>query len=280
MRELRWLLLLGVVTLELGCGLPDSYYLQPPAAGQAASGLQNSPFTIQGSSRANDINVLFKGYELYYKCYVNTQQDLATLNTDSNYGSSTYTTTDLLQNGFHRVCRGPGSGGLLAIDTTPGTGNAPLIDIGSIDSANLGNAYTITIKVADSFPPTPPLPFPFVITGSTGGPVPVTYFEYFPPGSPTPTAGWEIRRFIQADSSLGNVCRTFANNGSAPNGIVANWTATDIDVTPSVGAAIGSSSSLGIFVMIYAVSYGTGLDGTPRSSYPVWLGYTLINILQ
>lgn len=261
MRKLRWLVLLGAAVLEVGCGLPDAYFLVPPTATQIGSGLLNSSFVITGTSRANDIDVIFTGYEIYYKCY----GPFDSLDADKNYGSTSNTYIDLLQNGFHRVCRGPGYVVTpLSPDTYPGTATAPLVDIDRIDSGNAGNAYTVRINFADPSPPS------FDFTTS-----PVSYFQYTPPGGPSPTKGWEIRRFVQADATLGSVCRTFASNPYY-GGSIQNWTQTDTDLTPTVyNNALGTGQ---INVMLYAVSYGTGLDNSPRYSYPVYLGYTLLQI--
>jgi hypothetical protein len=269
MSVLPRLAILGMILLEAGCGLPDSYYLQFPVTGTPPTGAQlNQPFSLTGSSRANDINVTFTGYELYYKCYGTADQ--AAITADQNYGSPSYTYTDLLQNGFHRVCRGPGSGGGLAVDSTPSTANAPLINVQRIDSSNLGSTFTIKIIVADLLPPS----FGFASAGS----IPVTYFEYLPPSVTTPTAGWEIRRYAQADSSLGPVCKTFAPNSSYP-GITspANWSASDVDMTSAIWNEVIAGSQQ-IYVMLYAVSYGIGIDGAFRESSPTWLGYTLITV--
>ena len=264
MRKLRLLVLIGAVVLEAGCGLPDSFLLVPPArGGQFPAGTINSPFSIAGTSRAQDLDVVFKGYELYYKCY--GLQD--SLTADENYNSTSNTYTDLLQNGFHRICRGPGSGPTgLPVDTYPGTANIPLIDISRIDQPNVGSNYSITINVNDLLPPA----FNFTAAGS----IPVTYFEYFQPAASTPFAGWEIRRYVQADPSLGLVCKTFADNSYYP--LTPNWTSSDIDMTPT---AYNSATTNGqIYVMMYAVCYGTGLDGTPRFSSPTWLGYSLLQV--
>jgi hypothetical protein len=272
MSVLPRLAILGMILLEAGCGLPDAYYLQPPAlTGTPPTGAQlNQPFGLTGSSRTNDINVTFTGYELYYKCYGSVDQ--AAITADQNYGSSSYSYTDLLQNGFHRVCRGPGSGGSLAVDSTPSTANAPLIDVQRIDPSNLGATFTIKIIVADLLPPS----FAFASAGS----IPVTYFEYLPPSATTPTAGWEIRRYAQADSSLGPVCKTFAPNPSYP-GITspANWSVSDVDMTSAIWNEVTVNPNSGqIYVMLYAVSYGIGIDGAFRESSPTWLGYTLITV--
>jgi hypothetical protein len=269
MSPLTRLALLGVILLETGCGLPDAFYLQPPLAGSPLpNGAQvNQPFFLTGSSRSNDINVTFTGYELYYKCYGTS--DTAAITADQNYGSSSYTYNDLLLNKFYRVCRGPGSGGALAIDTTPSpTANAPLIDIQRIDSSNIGSTFTVKITVNDGAPT-----LPGFTTLFQGSPIPVTYFQYLPPSGTTPTAGWEIRRYVQADASTqGSVCKTFAANGYYPGVNPANWSASDADVTSA------TASSPQIYVMLYALSYGTGIDGAFRESSPTWLGYTLITV--
>jgi hypothetical protein len=269
MRRLRLLLLAGGVVLGLGCGLPDSFYLQPPTATGIGSGLLNNALIISGTTRGGDVDAVFQGYELYYKCYIST--DTTTLLPDENYGTTSNTYTDLLTAGFHRVCRGSGSGGNLAVDTYPGTQNSPLIDISRIDPGNAGNNYTISIIMGDTNPPSS---FNFITLGA-----PAFYFSYTPPAGGAPTAGWEIRRFVPASPNFSPAaCSTFASIKSPNYTTWINWNATDADMTTTImNAALGPGT---IYVMFYAVSTGVGLDGTPRFSSPVWMGYTLMQILN
>jgi hypothetical protein len=75
MKKLRWLLLLGAVMLEVGCGLPDVFFLQPPAVVTLAPGPGFFEFTNPGHDpKVNDINVNFTGVELYYKLYADPTQ--------------------------------------------------------------------------------------------------------------------------------------------------------------------------------------------------------------
>jgi hypothetical protein len=59
-----------VVLLSLaGCGLPDSYFLQPPTAGAQAAGLLAQPFFFSNPDHTADFGVSFTGFELYYRFY-------------------------------------------------------------------------------------------------------------------------------------------------------------------------------------------------------------------
>jgi hypothetical protein len=82
---------------------------------------------------------------------------------------------------------------------------------------------------------------------------------------------------MQADSSFGSFCRTFSANSYYPG--INNWSGTDIDITSAVWTEVTSNPGNGLlYVMLYAVSYGTGIDGAFRESSPTWLGYTLITV--
>jgi hypothetical protein len=266
MKVMRPILLMGVVLFETNCGLPDTYYLQPPVAGTLANGILNSSFTIIGSTRSNDVNVTFSGYELYYKCY---PDDTTSMSADLNYGPSNKY-TDLLSAGFFRVCRGPGSGGL-PVDTGPGVGNAPLINIQQIDSSSIGSTFTVNIIMNNYISP-PSFGFT-TLYGTTQ--LPVTYFQYCPPSTPsTPTAGYEIRRYMQANSLLGFVCKPFTSNFYYP---FANWSLSDNDAT-NLSLPLGGSGN--VYIMIYACAYGVGIDGIFQESSPALLGNTLIQVIN
>jgi hypothetical protein len=267
MRPIRILVLLALAVLGAGCGLPDSYYIQQPLAGTPASTL-NAVFQILGTTRSNDILVTFMGYELYYKLY---GADDATLTADKKYGTSDYTATDLTDASFQRLCLGQGSVAGLTPDTYPGTASAPSVNMSVIAPAALGTSYTINIVFNDPAAPD----FGFLHAGNPSAPI--SYFEYVPANETTPTAGMEVRRFVQADPSLGNACATFASNSYY--GFVNYDFGSDADLTYNTNMAAQVAANGGnVFIMIYAVSYGKADDGTAQQSYPVYLGYTQLPV--
>jgi hypothetical protein len=73
MKTARLLLLLGVVMLEAGCGLPDTFFLQAPTVVTLAPGGAPGQFVFSNPVHDlnHDINVNFTGDELYYKFYTN-----------------------------------------------------------------------------------------------------------------------------------------------------------------------------------------------------------------
>jgi hypothetical protein len=270
MRFFRLCALLGVMALWTGCGLPDSFYLVPPAVGIQASPTGSPFFTISGTDRGSDTGATFEGYELYYKFYGSAggpadptfNSDLTTFTTGSTY-------TDLQQAGFHRLCLGPNSVSL-APDTSAGYASAPLINISKIDPTHINQSYTVTVKLNDLYPPVPAPSVP------TNGP-PLSYYLYTPPGGSVATAYAEVRRFVNAQA--GSLCKSFAPNSTLSSPLV-NWDAPlfqDVDLSGTTGLAIWNEvlSNPGyIYVMIYALSYGKSIvDFTPIYSSPVLLGY-------
>jgi hypothetical protein len=282
MKTFRRLALLGAVVLETGCGLPDTFYLAPPAfSGQFS--LSTPTAAILGTSRASDIDIQFLGYELYYKFFAPNAPD-STLNADSNYGGSSNTINDLTQHGFQRVCLGPGNESGENPDQAPGYSSAPLINIKSIDPGNLsGGGFTINIVLDNTNPPA----YGFTTTGPGQlTPLPVSYFSYSPPAS-GPTGGMEIRRFVQEYSYIesGKYCSPFASGAFWPAGNPRNYDPTQpgqVDVTPLNGdwSTYVSGSGGYVYVMMYAVCYGTATDQTTQRSSPTFLGYANIQILN
>jgi hypothetical protein len=260
MRLRKGLFLLPFVLLEAGCGLPDSYFLYPPSA-ESLMNESTSYCQIAGTSRASDILVDFRGYELYYKL------TSAYNSADIIYGSSTYTYNDLVSAGFYRVCRGPGSVSALSVDTAPGTASAPLIDISTIDPDNIGANFTVNIYFNESAS----AGLGFTDTKN------VSYYAYCPPATSTAEAGMEIRRYVQADTSLGNFCKTFAPDSYYS---FTNYAAGDTDgVTTTMRTAAYNNGGI-LYVMLYAVSYGKADDGTYLRSSPTYLGYTKLYVIS
>ena len=275
MRLFRLLLLLGVTALWTGCGLPDSYYLQPPAVGIQATPL-GTPFTITGTDRGSDTGATFEGYELYYKFYGSAGgPGDPSFNSDLTSFTTGSTNIDLQQAGFHRLCLGPNNAGLNA-DTSAGFASAPLINIKQIlenlsdPATDINTSYTVTIRLNDLFPtyPAPTVP--------TNGP-PLSYYLYTRSGATAAIAYAEVRRFVNAQT--GSLCKSFAPNSTLPSPLV-NWDAPafqDVDLSGTTGNAIWNevlANSGNIYVMIYALSYGKSIvDFTPIYSSPVLLGY-------
>jgi hypothetical protein len=256
----RLVALLCVVVGGVGCGLPDSFFLQPPVVNTQATPL-NPVFRIVGTDRGADTGATFQGYELYYKFY---GLDSETSSDATSYGTGS-TNTDLIQGGFHRLCLGTSLSGLTA-DTTAGFASAPLVNIAQLDQANIGQSYTVEIRLNDLSIPVPPAP-PTGLAGS------LSYYIYIPPGAPAATSYEEVRRFVNLPTGTG--CKTF---GSALISGVANNYApgADVDLSGTVWARVPGNNGY-IFVMIYALSYGKSIvDGTPIYSSPVSLGYTKI----
>jgi hypothetical protein len=72
MRVVKLLVFLACAATLGGCGLPDQYYLQPPISGGLVGGT-GITFTFSNPDHlSGDSNVAFKGYELYYKFYPDT----------------------------------------------------------------------------------------------------------------------------------------------------------------------------------------------------------------
>jgi hypothetical protein len=281
MRLFRLIALLGITAFWTGCGLPDSYFLQPPAVGvQAATATSASEFQITGTSRGSDTGATFQGYELYYKFYANNTDSVFNNDFTSFGTGSTY--TDLVQAGFHRLCLGTSLYGLTA-DTTYGSASAPLVNIHTLDPSNIGNSYLIRIRFNDVTPVAPPavLPTTPLYTGAS-----LSYYLYTPPTGPPATAWEEVRRYVNMPNISG--CKVFASNLVASSifssGDPTNYdTTSDQDLAGTAAAAYTAAypsppGSGYIIVMIYALSYGITVDLTPIYSSPVLLGYSGVQV--
>lgn len=116
--------------LAAGCGLPSSYYLTPPATPGSVPGTGSA---VPGTpvfyiiSTTDNSESEFRGFELYYKCYLN-EGDI-----ESNFGSSSFE-SDLRSAGFLAVC--PEG------DFTPTSRTVPLF---LIDDSDRGTDFVITI---------------------------------------------------------------------------------------------------------------------------------------
>jgi hypothetical protein len=260
MRLTKGLFLFPIILAGAACGLPDAYYLEPPVADPIMS-QTTSYCEIAGTGRTSDTLVTFMGYELYYKLYG------APPKSDLGFQSVQYTYSDLQNAGFFRVCRGPGSLSALGADTTPGTASAPLVDISVMDPGSIGNNFTVNIYFNQS------APAGFGLSSTAN----VSFFVYYPPSTSTATNAMEIRRYAQADPSLGNVCKTFAPDSTYP---FPNFTPGDTDgVTATMRTDAYNNGGI-LYIMMYAVSYGKADDGTYIRSSPTYLGYTQLYVIS
>jgi hypothetical protein len=111
--------------LAAGCGLPSPYYLSPPAAPSSSASPTTPLFSV--TSTTDNSEAEFRGFELYYKCYL-SEADI-----ESNFGSLSFEST-LRSAGFLPVCSED--------DTSPSGHLVPLIPI---DAADRGKSFTITV---------------------------------------------------------------------------------------------------------------------------------------
>lgn len=258
MRALRAGLLLPLVLLvAAACGLPGTYYLEPPdTAGITQSTASNGEaFNLRTSSRAGDIAATFLGYEYYYKCFATEAEAIALL----GYGSNNLY-TDLTSAGFLRLCRGPNNGGL-SENTSPDVTSLPLAPINVLDA---GQIFTLSMRINDSAAPAP------------FGAGTYSYVIYTPPsGLPASPTAIEVRRFVAGSGTTAGHCKPFVSNAD----ILDNWedSPPDADVTAAMLSTIFSGDG-DIYIVMYAVSYGRGDDASALRSYPVCLGYTRTHI--
>lgn len=200
MSKFRVLLLLAAVMLEVGCGLPDSYYLYPPSSTQQASlGSNVFIFSNPVHDLNHDINVTFSGDELYYKFYSDPSQI-----TGSDYDSSNSAdaSTQLTNKGFYPLCLG---------SDPVGSRTDPVVAIGSSLAAS-GSTVTVSInqntaQVGSSY---------FVINGGSN---------------------IEIRRDVPDQISLLGYYKVFQRNLDTPSDF--SYASGDPDIS-SVFSALGS----------------------------------------
>jgi hypothetical protein len=137
MKTLLRLLLLGAVLLEVGCGLPDTYYLAPPSVTTLATG--TSPqfqFSNPIHDLNHDINVTFTGNEMYYKFYANISD------IDSNAYDSTNASdaaSQLTAKGFFPVC--------LSTDQV----SSRTVPVVPIDFSTAASSSTVTVTVRPQY---------------------------------------------------------------------------------------------------------------------------------
>jgi hypothetical protein len=139
MRGLKLVLLLAGIFVEVGCGLPDQYYIQAPIAGTPAQGA--GFFSFSNPDHTKDLNITFKGYELYYQIYPAN----ATININPYDPNNTAdVNTQLTNAGYRQMTRDT--------DVYPNrTDPAIPISIGDI-----GTAFSVSVTITPAV--TPPAP--------------------------------------------------------------------------------------------------------------------------
>jgi len=239
MRTLRILPLLGAVLLEAGCGLPDTYLLYPPGVVTLAQPGNNS-FTFSNPIHDlnHDINVNFKGNELYYKIYGNNAVELNAYDVNSPTDPS----VQLTNKGFYPVT--------LSTDSV-GTRTDPVIVVDSTLAA-LGSQVTVTINKDIS---------------STG-------FSNFKLAT---NPEIEIRRSVPYQSQP-TIYKVFQQNLLAtaqPDPSYQSTPSVDPDFASAYATLVATPATV-IYIAWYAMSFGYTTAGTPVRSTAVYLGYMSI----
>jgi hypothetical protein len=250
MRSLRLLHFLVFVPLFVGCGLPDSYNLQPPVR-QNLAGLVSNNFEFLNPDHSTDLGVSFQGFDLYYRFYAKDTDININAWDENDYHDPV---TQLTTNGFLPICR--------AGDTPPSR-VAPLIPVET--SVRL---QSFAVDVYIDFLP-------------SGPGIPSSYYSYTPPlpviPPPTPVTG-EVRRNAQ-DPTSGYGYKSFAgNNVTLPGGTTARYP-DNADMSTQLWAACGGTTGAAwAYIALYAMSYGLAGGTTPLWSAPVYLGFLYVQI--
>ncbi len=270
MRAMRAGLLLPLaLLLAVSCGLPGTYYLEPPVTPGLATPTGGESFRITTTDRSSDIAATFLGYDYYYKCF---GADDSALQADTVYGNESYDYSTLLSRGFLRMCRGPSNVGAVTQDVSPAQSTAPLLNLRQIDSLNppvddtLTAGTTISLWINDINQPDG--------LGHARG-TPASYLVYSPPsGPPLSPVAMEVRRYVALS---GTECKTFDSNLT----VSGNWQAggVDPDLSAATYSQVQASPDKYLYIVVYAVSYGRGDDNSTVRSHPVWLGTTRTAIL-
>jgi hypothetical protein len=245
MRVVRPCVLLCLGTLLVRCGLPDQYYLAPPLAITQATSTSIF-FQFNNPDHSVDLNVVFKGFDLYYKFYAD-----ASLIEGNAYDSTSPldVPAQLKSKGFMELCA--------ATDTQP-TKSVPLV---KVNAAARTDSFTVYVNVNQP-------------TSSTVSFKPllglISYYTYNPPSGSLVEA--EVRRTM-ADPAAPGAWKTFLPNQVTPN----NYFNTDTDISPQVLTQVLASGGYAYLAM-YALSYGVIGISTPSRSAAVYLGYVMIKI--
>jgi hypothetical protein len=137
MRGLKSILLLGAILAICGCGLPDQYYIQQPTQTNQATGL-GTTLTFANPDHNKDLNITFKGYELWYQFY-----DINTIPPNNVYDPTNPASVDnqLLSAGLHLV--------VSAADTTSSRTDPVL----PVSLGDIGAAFFVTVTIDTSASP-------------------------------------------------------------------------------------------------------------------------------
>jgi hypothetical protein len=259
MKKLGILLLLGAAMLEVGCGLPDSYFLQAPTVVTTAVPGNNSfafsnpvhDYVDSGGNHVHpassqDINVNFTGDELYYKLYGNSNVEINAYDSTSPTDPS----VQLASKGFYPV--------VLATDSAPVSRTDPVI---AIDFTLAGSGSLVTVAVNQAFAPTPQNSAFFTLATN-------------------PSV--EIRRGVEDLYSGGALAGQYKSFQSGITTDPSYWggggTAQpqpDADFAAAYAAYTQNPTGL-IYVAWYAMSFGYTTTGTPVRSTAVFLGYMYV----
>lgn len=235
MKTVRLLTLLSALAAQSGCGLPDQYFLAPPAVPTPASQLSYS-FQFSNPNHANDLSVAFSGFDVYYKFYSELnaiEQNAYDVNDVAD------AVTQLTNKGFHSLCA--------ATDAPPNRNN-PVIPVAVLVQ---GDSFVVSLYLNDP-------------QGASAA-VPVSHYSYTPPSTGIAVDG-EVRRNAK-DQTTGTGYRTFASEQY----VSVNYQNTE-DMPDQVYQAAILNGGI-VYVAMYAMSYGLINLSTPARSAPVYLGY-------
>jgi len=132
-RSLKIVLAAAFVILEVGCGLPNPYFLTSPGVGSFPAGLASQcTFTSPGYAAGSN----FVGFEVYYKVISSNTPSTSDINLGGSGVTGPYV---LLANGFFPIT--------LATDSAPFSRTIPVIQPASTD---IPNALTVTLDFQNS----------------------------------------------------------------------------------------------------------------------------------
>jgi hypothetical protein len=233
--------LLAIALVETGCGLPDSYFLQPPTVVQPAAGL--SSFSFLNPDHSNDLGVTFTGFELYYRFYNLTD----TININAyDPTNPADPTTQLASAGFLPV---------RTFQDTPSSQSIPVIPIGP---AVAGSSFLVQVNITGS---------PATGSQPTG---PANYI--------VGTAGQvELRRNVVDPNHTYGYKNFLSNNYPSPSNTNTNYSSVDGDFSVVYN---GATSNQYAYIALYALSYGLINLTTPTRSTPKYLGYESVSITR
>jgi hypothetical protein len=242
MRAFRALGLLAAAAVLSQCGLPSSFFLNPP--GQGTLALPGTPNFYVVSNTTNS-ETEFRGFDLYYK-FFSTESSV-----NSGLAGSSYSYTDLVSAGFMSVCANT--------DSSASSRVLPLITVPTSPTNYRGTAFAIefTIDAHGNFS---------YVRDNT--PTAVANPEaYGAPGQDP----WDMRRSIEDITT--SHAKVFTINPSGSGTI--EYTTSDGDFSSDLYNALNTST--GAFLAMYAVSVGyDSAEGYIRS-YPIFLGYVRLS---